>query len=73
MYAWEVPFQKVVSEKRRLELVQIRIATILKTVFLGFMMFTERTALFITILVFILFGNTLSASVVSRYHCQIAL
>ncbi|KAI8429862.1 hypothetical protein MSG28_000362 [Choristoneura fumiferana] len=63
MYAWEIPFQKVVSEKRRLELVQVRIATILKTVFLGFMMFTERTALFITILVFILYGNTLSASV----------
>ncbi|XP_048004522.1 ATP-binding cassette sub-family C member 4-like [Leguminivora glycinivorella] len=64
MYAWEIPFQKVISHKRSLELKQVRIATILKTVFLGFMMFTERTALFIAILVYILLGNTMSASVI---------
>ncbi|KAG6463316.1 hypothetical protein O3G_MSEX013801 [Manduca sexta] len=64
MYAWEVPFQKVVDEKRRNELKEVRMATILRTVFLGFMMFTERTALFLTILTFILLGNPMSATVI---------
>lgn len=64
MYAWELPFQKVISKKRGSELKEVRIATILKTVFLGFMMFTERTALFVAILVYILLGNPMSASVI---------
>ncbi|XP_028160238.1 probable multidrug resistance-associated protein lethal(2)03659 [Ostrinia furnacalis] len=64
MYAWEIPFQKVVSEKRANELKEIRVASYLRIVFLGFMLFTERSALFITILVFILFGNTMSANVI---------
>lgn len=66
MYAWEIPFQKVVSEARANELKEIRIASYLRVVFLGFMMFTERTALFLTILVFVLFGNTMTANVVSK-------
>lgn len=65
MYAWEVPFQEVVSGKRSDELKQVRIATALRTVFLGFMVFTERAALFITILSYILLGNSMTANVVS--------
>lgn len=65
MYAWEIPFQKVVGEKRADELKEVRKATIIRTAFIGFMIFTERTALFITILTFILFGNSMSATVVS--------
>lgn len=64
MYAWEVPFQKSVAEKRSDELKEVRTATILRTIFLGFMIFTERAALFITILTFILLGNALSATVI---------
>lgn len=67
MYAWEIPFQKVVGEKRMEELKQVRLSTLIRTLFLGFMIFTERTALFITILVFVLAGNAMSANVVSKH------
>ncbi|CAH4030827.1 unnamed protein product [Pieris brassicae] len=65
MYAWEVPFQKVVGEKRADEMVEVKTATILRTIFLGFMTFTERSALFIAILMYTLvFGNVLTANVI---------
>nr|AKC34055.1 ABCC3 protein [Spodoptera litura] len=63
MYAWEIPFQKVVGQKRAEELKEVKIATILRTVFLGFMMFTERAALFFTVLTYVLLGNVMSANV----------
>lgn len=65
MYAWEIPFQKVVGERRADEMKQVKLASILRTVFLGLMIFIERTALFITILVFVLGGNSMTANVVS--------
>lgn len=65
MYAWEIPFQKMVGQKRADELKEVRKATILRTVFIGFMIFTERAAMFITILTFVLFGNSMSATIVS--------
>ncbi|CAF4884021.1 unnamed protein product [Pieris macdunnoughi] len=65
MYAWEVPFQKVVGEKRAEEMVEVKTATILRTIFLGFMTFTERSALFVAILMYTLvFGNVLTANVI---------
>ncbi|XP_050359934.1 ATP-binding cassette sub-family C member 4-like isoform X2 [Nymphalis io] len=64
MYAWEIPFQKVVGLKRKEELKEVEIATIYRTIFLGFMIFTERGAMFISILTYILFGNVLSANVI---------
>nr|UEO57357.1 ABCC3 [Conogethes punctiferalis] len=64
MYAWEIPFQKVVKEKRAKEMKEVKLASILRVVFLGLMLFTERTALFITILVFILFGNVMTGNVI---------
>lgn len=68
MYAWEIPFEKVVSEKRRDELKQVRIASALRVIFLGFMVFTERAALFITVLALLLFGNVMTANVVSCFY-----
>ncbi|CAH0722571.1 unnamed protein product, partial [Brenthis ino] len=64
MYAWEIPFQKVVGQKRKEELKEVKSATIVRTVFIGFMIFTERAAMFITILTYILFGNVLSANII---------
>nr|ASU47346.1 ABCC3 [Cnaphalocrocis medinalis] len=64
MYAWEIPFQKVVGERRADEMKQVKLASILRTVFLGLMIFIERTALFITILVFVLGGNSMTANVI---------
>ncbi|XP_026726076.1 multidrug resistance-associated protein 4-like [Trichoplusia ni] len=63
MYAWEIPFQKVVGEKRAKEMSEVVKGTRLRTVFIGFMQFTERSALFITVLMFVLFGNSMSANV----------
>ncbi|CAG5018112.1 unnamed protein product [Parnassius apollo] len=57
MYAWEIPFQKVVGQKLMDELNQIKIASVLRVVFNGFMIFTERAALFITVLSLILLGK----------------
>ncbi|KAJ0181177.1 hypothetical protein K1T71_003262 [Dendrolimus kikuchii] len=64
MYAWEIPFQKLVGEKRADELVEVRKATRLRTVLLGFLLFTERAALFLTILAYLLLGNSMSANVI---------
>lgn len=63
MYAWEIPFQKVVGQKRADELKEVKRATVLRTLFIGFLMFVERAALFVAVLAYILFGNTLSANV----------
>lgn len=65
MYAWEIPFQKVVGQKRADELKEVKTATLLRTVFIGFMVFTERSALFFTVLTYVLLGNVMSANVVS--------
>ncbi|CAH2068593.1 unnamed protein product, partial [Iphiclides podalirius] len=64
MYAWEIPFQKVVGQKRMDELKEIRVASILRVIFLGFMLFTERAALFVTVLALVLLGNVMTANVI---------
>lgn len=64
MYAWEIPFEKLVSSKRANELKAIRNATYLRVTVMGFIIFTERIALFLTILTYILLGYNLSADVI---------
>ncbi|GBP41934.1 Probable multidrug resistance-associated protein lethal(2)03659 [Eumeta japonica] len=64
MYAWEIPFENVVKMARQNELVAIKKSSYVRGVFLGFMMFTERSALFITILAYVLFGNMVDATVI---------
>ncbi|XP_072936036.1 ATP-binding cassette sub-family C member 4-like [Epargyreus clarus] len=64
MYAWEMPFTNVVSQKRKEELKEVKTATILRAIFIGFMIFTERATMFITILILILFGNVMTANVI---------
>lgn len=41
MYAWEIPFQKVVAEARRLEIQQIRYASYIRGVNLSSFVFIE--------------------------------
>ncbi|XP_038209218.1 multidrug resistance-associated protein 4-like [Zerene cesonia] len=64
MYAWEIPFQKMIAQKRLDELTQVKKATILRSLFLSFMIFTERAALFLAALTYILLGNPLTANVI---------
>ncbi|KAF2900921.1 hypothetical protein ILUMI_05261, partial [Ignelater luminosus] len=61
MYTWEKPFAKLVSISRRVEISAIRGASYVRGIYMSFMMFTSRTSLFITILAYVLFGNTINA------------
>ena len=49
MYAWEIPFNKVVSLARKREIRQIRWASYIRGIHLSTMIFTERSTLFIAI------------------------
>ncbi|OWR51775.1 ABC transporter family C protein ABCC2 [Danaus plexippus plexippus] len=64
MYAWEKSFQKVVQGVRAFELVALSKAVFVRSVFLGFMMYSERTIIFITSLTIILTGGMLSADTI---------
>lgn len=64
MYAWEIPFQKVVTEARRLEIQQIRYASYIRGVNLSSFIFIERSTLFISIAACILTGHSITADVV---------
>ncbi|XP_050352389.1 uncharacterized protein LOC126774816 [Nymphalis io] len=64
MYAWEKSFQHVVKVARAFELAALRKSIFVRSVFLGFMMFAERSTLFLTALTFILSGNLLRADMI---------
>lgn len=64
MYAWERPFQKVVSEARRLEVQQIRYASYLRGVYVSTAVFIERSTLFIAIAACIMMGHSITADIV---------
>ncbi|XP_049887665.1 ATP-binding cassette sub-family C member 4-like [Pectinophora gossypiella] len=61
MYAWEKPFQKIVAATRAYELNALTKSIFVRSVFIGFMMFTERTILFVTCLTLILSGDMVTA------------
>lgn len=63
MYAWEIPFQKVVAEARRLEVKQIRYASYIRGVNLSSFVFIERSTLFISIATCILTGHSITPDV----------
>lgn len=63
MYAWEQPFDKIVSNIRRLEIKKISISSYFRGLYLSLMVFTERTILYLTIITFISMGNTLTAEI----------
>ncbi|XP_024943405.1 probable multidrug resistance-associated protein lethal(2)03659 isoform X1 [Cephus cinctus] len=63
MYGWEEPFEKMVSWTRRTEIKIIRYSSYLRAFYLSIMVYTERLTLFLTLIAFILMGNTLTADV----------
>lgn len=67
MYAWERPFEKIVSAAREHELSAVMGASYLRGVYMSFMVFTERASLYITLLAYSLMGNPISAPAVSNY------
>lgn len=64
MYAWEIPFQKVVAEARRMEVKKIRLVSYLRGVNLSTMVIIERSTLFITIATCVAIGEEISADIV---------
>ncbi|CAG9783021.1 unnamed protein product [Diatraea saccharalis] len=64
MYAWEKPFQLVVKAVRAHEMSALKKAIFIRSVFLGFMLFTERSIMFFTVLTLALSGNMISATTV---------
>ncbi|CAF4884012.1 unnamed protein product [Pieris macdunnoughi] len=64
MYAWEKSFLKIVTLAREYEVWALRRSLFVRSVFIGFMMFAERTTLFITSLTIVLNGNLLTATVI---------
>lgn len=61
MYAWELPFQRVVAEARRREIQQIRYASYIRGINLSSFVFIERSTLFIAIATCIFTDQGISA------------
>lgn len=68
MYAWEMPFEKVVSMARAYELKAITSTSYLRGIFMAFMVFTERFTLFITLLAYSLLGHRVTSATVSYFN-----
>ncbi|KAJ0181178.1 hypothetical protein K1T71_003263 [Dendrolimus kikuchii] len=64
MYAWEKPFQIVVNAARAYEMNALRKALFVRSVFMGFMLITERSVLFVTCLSIVLTGSMLTATLI---------
>ncbi|XP_077300828.1 ATP-binding cassette sub-family C member 4-like [Arctopsyche grandis] len=64
MYAWEKPFERIVSVSRAYEISAITKASYLRGIYMSFMVFTERATLYVTLLAFSLLGHQVTSSIV---------
>lgn len=64
MYAWQIPFQRVVAEARRLEIQKIRISSYVGSMCGSSCYFVGRVTLFVSIVVLILTEQRLTADIV---------
>lgn len=70
MYAWEKPFSKLICKVRQLELKVVRKSSYVRGVYMTFLLFTTRMALFCTMLTMALTNEKITAArifVVSAY------
>ncbi|XP_055606094.1 ATP-binding cassette sub-family C member 4-like [Uranotaenia lowii] len=70
MYAWEKPFAKLIRLARQLELKIVKKSAYVRGLYMTFLLFTTRMALFCTMMAMVLLGNDLTAAkvfVVSTY------
>ncbi|GAB1868440.1 Multidrug resistance-associated protein 4-like [Camponotus japonicus] len=63
MYAWEKPFNKIVSITRALEIKKIKFSAYVRATNIAIIVFTERLLLYFTLIMFVLSGNNLNADV----------
>lgn len=66
MYVWEKCFEKTVFEVRKKELSALLKCSQIRGYIMNFMLIIERATLFITLIVYTLLGNPITASVVSN-------
>lgn len=64
MYAWEKPFEKVVALARKYEINIVSKTSYIRGFSIALMVFTERTASYLTIITFVLMGNPPTADIV---------
>lgn len=64
MYAWEKPFETLIGDARQQEVNMVKCSCYLRGIFTSFILFTERTALYLTLLAYSLLGYTINADVV---------
>ncbi|XP_011259351.2 multidrug resistance-associated protein 4 [Camponotus floridanus] len=63
MYAWEKPFNKIVSITRALEIKKIKFSAYVRATNLAIIVFTERLLIYFTLIMFVLSGNNLNDDV----------
>ncbi|KAF2896736.1 hypothetical protein ILUMI_09443 [Ignelater luminosus] len=64
MYTWEKQFTKLITAARKLEINKISAASYIRGIMLSFSIFATRTAIFVTVLIYVLLGNALTAEYV---------
>uniref|UniRef100_A0A182P629 Uncharacterized protein n=1 Tax=Anopheles epiroticus TaxID=199890 RepID=A0A182P629_9DIPT len=62
MYAWERPFAKLIRHARQMELKIVRKSAYVRGLYMTFLLFTTRTALFCTMMAMALLGDELTAA-----------
>lgn len=61
MYSWEKPFELIVAKIRATEMKLISYTSYLRGFYMSIMVFSERVTLYLTLITFVLMGNTLTA------------
>ncbi|XP_025194322.1 probable multidrug resistance-associated protein lethal(2)03659 isoform X2 [Melanaphis sacchari] len=69
MYTWEKPFKNLIEYARKIEAEQIKGATFIRFLGLSFKIIQSRFQIFISILMYILLGNTISSEKVYVLIC----
>ena len=75
LYAWEKPFEKLILYARQKELRKIRKNSYVRALYMTFMLFTTRSALYCTMLSIVVLGDELTAAkvfVISSYFQTIS-
>ncbi|XP_055908743.1 probable multidrug resistance-associated protein lethal(2)03659 [Eupeodes corollae] len=61
MYAWEIPFGKMVAQARKKEITPIRYVSYIRGILLSFIMFLTRVSIFTSLVGYVLLGYMLTA------------
>ncbi|KAF6215602.1 hypothetical protein GE061_010358 [Apolygus lucorum] len=71
LYAWEIPYTKLLEQARRAELKYVRRSNFIRTIYMAFNLSTTKWAMFLTLSTYILSGFKLTTAqvfVISSYY-----